>query len=400
MLCYKLSIAQLEITGTLSSIKFHNIQVIMKNKTRTALLLSGLVTSALVQAATPSKTQIDSVFAEIKTQNPGCSVGVIKNGKLIHQAGYGLANMELNVPLDGTHVHRIASVSKQFTGFAVLLLADEGKIDLNQDIRTYLPELRDYKVPVSINAMLGHYSGMGDYDFVNTELDKDTLKLKSTMAGDFRLGNEDYLTIQEFYDYVKTVPLRNQPNERFSYSNYAYFLLSMLVERVSGESLREYSDKRIFKPLGMKNTFFSDEPTEIVKNRADGYSKDKEGNYFTNMTNLFWVGDGGLHTTIEDMAKWDAYFYNPILGKEPKQLLSQFMRPNNPDITAEGKYYANGQFITEKDGLKIIHHSGGWLGTITNYERIPEKQYSSIVFCNDTSLDIAKLVKELRKQVL
>nr|WP_277750320.1 hypothetical protein [Pseudoalteromonas phenolica] len=118
------------------------------------------------------------------------------------------------------------------------------------------------------------------------------------------------------------------------------------------------------------------------------------------MTNLFWVGDGGLHTNIEDMAKWDAYFYNPTLGKKPKELLLQFMRPNNAEITMESQKYANGQFIGEKGGFTIVHHSGGWLGTITNYERIPEKKYASIVFCNDTSIDIAKVVKGLRKLVL
>ncbi|TMP79666.1 penicillin-binding protein [Pseudoalteromonas phenolica] len=365
-----------------------------------ALAVSGLIASTSAQATPLNKTEIDNVFSEIKSTSPGCSVGVIKDGKLIHKAGYGLANMELNVPLDGSHVHRIASVSKQFTGMAVILLADEGKIDLNADIRKYLPELRDYKESVTINAMLGHFSGMGDYDFVDAELDKDALKLKSTMGGEFRLGKEDYLTIEEFYDYVKTVPLRNKPNEDFRYSNYAYFLLSMLVERVSGESLRDYSETRIFKPLGMSNTFFSDEPTEIVRNRADGYSKNNEGEYFTNMTNLFWVGDGGLHTTVEDMAKWDAYFYNPTLGKEPKKLLAQFMQPNNAEITIEGRKYANGQFIGETSGIEIVYHSGGWLGTVTNYERIPEKNYASIVFCNDTSVDIAELVGGLRKLVL
>jgi CubicO group peptidase (beta-lactamase class C family) len=368
------------------------------------LAVSGLLISSLANANAnsdiPTKTQIDNVFAEIKPTSPGCSVGVIHDGKLIHKAGYGLANMELNVPLDGSHVHRIASVSKQFTAMAVLLLADEGKIDLNADIRNYLPELRDYKAPVTINAMLGHFSGMGDYDFVDAELDKDALKLKSTMGGEFRLGNEDYLTIQEFYDYVKTMPLRNKPNQEFRYSNYAYFLLSMLVERVSGKSLREYSERRIFKPLGMSNTFFSDEPTEIVKNRASGYSKNEDGNYITSMTNLFWVGDGGLHTNVEDMVKWDAYFYNPTLGKNPKALLAQFMHPNSAEITIEGRKYANGQFIGEKDGVEVVYHSGGWLGTLTNYERMPEKKYASIVFCNDTSVDISEFVANLRKLVL
>jgi CubicO group peptidase (beta-lactamase class C family) len=343
--------------------------------------------------------QIDPIFNDIKATTPGCNVGVIQNGKWVHKAGYGLANMELNVPLDGNQVHRIASVSKQFTAMAVQLLADEGKIDLNHDIHRYLPELRDYGHTVTINAMLGHVAGMGDYDFVDELKDDKAVQLKSTMGGKFRLGNEDYLTINEFYDYVKTVPLRHPPEQKWAYSNYAYFLLSILVERVSGQSLRDYAAQHIFEPLNMKHTFFSDKPTEIVKNRASGYSKDEKGEYVTSMTNLFWVGDGGVHTNLEDMLKWDNYFYKPTLGKNPAALLARFISPNH-GVQHEKFDYANGQMIAKKDDLTVFAHSGGWLGTVTYYERIPQKQLSTVVFCNDESLDAPAYGKAIRKKLL
>lgn len=353
-----------------------------------ALLLTTNFFSLTLQAA-PSdfSAQIENIFRDIDSaKQPGCSVGVIEKGQLIHNAGYGLANMELDVPLDGSHVHRVGSVSKQFTAMAVLLLAEEGKVDLNEDIRTYLPELMDYGVKITVNAMLGHFSGMADYDFISGgsrgEVEKG-LNLKSVAGGPFRLGNEDYLTIEEFYDLVKTVPLRQQPNQNWDYSNLAYFLLSMLVEEVSGESLRDYAHKRIFTPLGMDNTFFSDQPTEIVKNRASGYKSDEKGGYVTDMTNLFWVGDGGLHTSVDDMLLWDQNFYTPKVGKEPKKLLALFNKPNS-DFDARGGKYANGQMITDNSGRASYAHGGGWLGVLTYYERFPEEEFSTVIFCNTT----------------
>ena len=267
---------------------------------------SGLTLIALLlpslAGADDFNDSVDVIFAQIDADtDPGCNVGVIARSELIHRSGYGLANLELDVPLDGTQVHRIGSVSKQFTAFAVLLLAEEGKVDLAEDIRMYLPELRSYGYPVSINAVLGHVAGMADYDYVSGGEDSPIeggLNLTSVAGGPFRLGNEDYLNIQEFFDVVKQIPLRQAPNESYRYSNLGYFLLSMLVEEVSGESLREYAARQIFEPLGMSNTFFSDDPVEIVKNRASGY-RPEAGGYVTDMTNLFWVGDGGLHTNVD-----------------------------------------------------------------------------------------------------
>ena len=343
--------------------------------------------------------KIDELFGAIDKENaPGCNVGVVKDSKFIHKAGYGLANMEVDVSLNGDNVHRIASVSKQFTAMSVLLLAEEGKIDLEEDIRKYLPELRKYGSKVSINSMLGHISGMADYDYIVSytgEEIKDGLNLRNVSGDYFRLGNEDYLSISEFYDLVKKVPLRNEPNIKWQYSNLAYFLLSMLVEKVSGESLREYSERKIFKPLGMNNTFFSDDPTEVVKNRASGYKKKQAGGYEIDMTNLFWVGDGGLHTTLADLLKWDGNFYTPTVGKEPEKLMKLFNKPNSNFEVYAGARYANGQVIGELGGRKAFMHQGVWLGVNTFYARIPEEKFSTMVLCNDASQDTGAYVRKI-----
>lgn len=342
--------------------------------------------------------KIDALFSSaIAADVPGCSVGVIDNGELVLQRGYGLSNLEYSLPLTGNNVHRIASVSKQFTAMAVLLLAEEGRIDLQEDIRRYLPELTQYGAKVSVNAMLGHFSGMADYDYIS-DPDNNTpegLNIKSAAGGPFRLGNEDYLTIDEFYEVVKRAPLRFPPNQRWEYSNLAYFLLSMLVEAVSGESLRNYADRKIFKPLGMSATFFSDLPTEIVRDRAAGYRKNEQGQFVTDMTNLFWVGDGGLHTTVADMFKWDQHFYEPVLGRNPKQLLKRFNTPNSDELKPKAGYYANGQLLSTVKDRVSFSHSGGWLGVNTFYQRFPKQRFSTVIFCNNVGIDVHELANKM-----
>lgn len=354
----------------------------------TGILLLTLIPT--VSIASDFNKKVDALFNTIdKDKMPGCNVGVVQNGEFIHKAGYGLANLEVGVSLNGDNVHRIASVSKQFTAMSVLILADEGKIDLQHDIRKYLPELKNYGHKVSINSMLGHTSGMADYDYISNYTDTDVkggVNLRNTMGTPFRLGNEDYLSITEFYDVVKQVSLRNEPNTKWQYSNLAYFLLSMLVEEVSGESLRDYANKRIFQPLEMNSTFYSDDPTEIVKNRASGYKQNRKGGYQIDMTNLFWVGDGGLLTSLEDLLKWDQHFYRPSLGRNPQKLLELLNKPNS-NLNAYGGLYANGQIVMNIGERQAYMHSGVWLGVRTHYTRIPKENFSVIILCNDSSLD-------------
>ncbi|WP_105265269.1 serine hydrolase domain-containing protein [Pseudoalteromonas sp. T1lg76] len=367
--------------------------------------LAILLAFNLNTASASLSSEIDSIMdAAIDKDAPGCNLGISHQGQFIHKRGYGLANLELDVPLDGNQVHRMASVSKQFTAMAVLLLVQQGKIDLDQDIRTYLPALREYQSKVSIRQMLGHTAGMGDYDLIapsyEGEVSDKAIELRSAAGGQFRLGNEDYLTIDEFYNVVKTVPLAQEPGKEFKYSNLAYFLLSMLVEKVSGKSLRQFSSEQMFTPLGMKHTFFSDNPVEVVKNRASGYKKEPDGTYVTDMTNLFWVGDGGLHTTLDDLLIWNNQFTTPSLGQDPEQLIAMMNTPNANIGPSAASSYANGQFISEFKGYREFAHSGGWLGTTTYFARYPQLKLSFALMCNDVSNDnVFSAYKAIRDKV-
>lgn len=353
------------------------------------LTLSACAPDTQEVATSQFSENIDKIFSEIdRTNAPGCAVGVIHQGAFIHKAGYGMANLEHDIPLTENSVFRIASVSKQFTAMSVLLLAEEDLIDLDEDIRTYLPDLVDYGHKVTIKAMIGHYGGMGDYNLIAGSYEGEKrvsdMNLKSVADGPYRLGKEDYLSNDEFYDVVKKVPLILEPDTKLEYSNFAYYLLSVLIERQSGQSLRGYAEEKIFEPLGMENTLFYDNGFEILKNRATGYVADDSGEYEIDMTNLFTVGDGGLHTSINDFIKWDQNFFAPKIGKNPEALVEKLNTPTS-ELKFGETLYANGQNLTTMLNRQVFAHSGGWLGSSTYYIRFPDDNFSIVTLCNDTN---------------
>ena len=197
----------------------------------------------------------------ISPDEPGCSIGIIQNKEFIFKKSYGLANIEHQIPLSSQSVFRMASVSKQFTAFAVLLLADDGAIALTDDIRQHLPELKEYGKKISINSILGHFSGLGDFeDLLN--------KLRDSSLSGFFIGSEQFVSNAEYYSVIKDFPLVHEPDTTMEYSNHGYIILAKLVEQISGLTIREFTNKRIFAPLGMNHTFFSDSAEEIIPNRA------------------------------------------------------------------------------------------------------------------------------------
>ena len=381
----------------------------MKNFTQLVFVLLLFTLNIHAFADSPKIISLDSKLKSLIPANePGCSVGVFENGNALIKKGYGLANAELNVAMSNNNVHRMASVSKQFVAMAVRLLADQGKIELKNNISNYVVDLPDYGAKVSINSIIGHTAGMGDYDLISTygypedfQAEEGALNLKAVSGHPFRVGNEDYLSVSEFHKVVKTLPLVLKPDTEWRYSNMGYIMLAILVEEVSGLTLREYTDKYIFKPLDMNNTFFADNAVELIKNRAYGYVKDEDGNYINNMTNLFVVGDGGLHINISDMQKWDAHFYSPKLGKNPSAFMKDFMLPNtslpvNPESGAD-TFYANGQFISNNENGLLVSHSGGWLGARIMYRRYPENQFMNLIMCSNTSIDDSEIADVIDK---
>ena len=332
---------------------------------------------------------IDALFLEKSIDNttPGCAVGVIEGGTWALRKSYGMANLEYDLPITSKSIFRTGSLSKQFTATAIALLAEEGKINLDVDIHTYLPDLMEYGHKVTIRQMIHHVSGIPDYEDGLPEL-------KTANGKDLRLDNRDYLTITEFYDRVKTVPLFTPPETEFAYSNTAYFLLSQIVKVVSGQSLRAYAETNIFAKLGMDESFFNDEVNDVVKQRADGYTRNEDGSYSIFMTNLSWVGDGGVYTNLDDFLKWDQNFYHNRLGNKGTDFVRQMEQPYS--LSGE---YAWGQDVNTHRGLKQISHSGSWVGFTSYYVRYPERQTSIVTFCNSNVIN-ASVGEQVRDLVL
>ena len=345
---------------------------------------------------------IDSLF-DNREGRPGCAVGVINNGEYIHKRGYGLANLEHNISIDENSIFRIGSISKQFTAMAIAILEEKGLLAFDDEMQKHIPDLIDYGEEVTINQMIHHFSGLGDYE----DMDYPG-RFKNAVDEEFRWGNEDYLTNKEFYALIKTLPLFRKPERKFWYSNAGYALLTLVAQNVSGLSLRELAERDIFKPLAMNDTFFNDDVNLIIKNRADAYSpiKGKPGQYKINMTNLSWVGDGGVHTSLNDFIKWDQNFYDNKLGAADESLINTMeetytetkVRKRNQKMSREQenqKTYAFAQNLAYYNGYKRWSHSGSWVGYLAHYTRFPELSFSTAVFCNTNEIDATMIADNI-----
>ena len=345
---------------------------------------------------------IDSLF-DNREGRPGCAVGVINNGEYIHKRGYGLANLEHNISIDENSIFRIGSISKQFTAMAIAILEEKGLLAFDDEMQKHIPDLIDYGEEVTINQMIHHFSGLGDYE----DMDYPG-RFRNAVDEEFRWGNEDYLTNEEFYALIKTLPLIRKPERKFWYSNTGYALLTLVAQNVSGLSLRELAERDIFKPLAMNDSFFNDDVNLIIKNRADAYSpiKGKPGQYKINMTNLSWVGDGGVYTSLNDFIKWDQNFYDNKLGAADESLINTMeetytetkVRKRNQKMSREQenqKTYAFAQNLAYYNGYKRWSHSGSWVGYLAHYTRFPELSFSTAVFCNTNEIDATIIADDI-----
>jgi len=345
---------------------------------------------------------IDSLFNN-REGRPGCAVGVINNGEYIHKRGYGLANLEHNISIDENSIFRIGSISKQFTAMAIAILEEQGLLAFDDEMQKHIPDLIDYGEKVTINQMIHHFSGLGDYEYMDYPG-----RFRNAVDEEFRWGNEDYLTNEEFYALIKTLPLIRKPERKFWYSNTGYALLTLVAQNVSGLSLRELAERDIFKPLAMNDSFFNDDVNLIIKNRADAYSpiKGKPGQYKINMTNLSWVGDGGVYTSLNDFIKWDQNFYDNKLGAADESLINTMeetytetkVRKRNQKMSREQenqKTYAFAQNLAYYNGYKRWSHSGSWVGYLAHYTRFPELSFSTAVFCNTNEIDATIIADDI-----
>ncbi len=315
------------------------------------------------------EAMVDMLFHSFNNAStPGCAVSVIEAGDILYKNGYGMANLEYGVEISTETIFHVASVSKQFTALAVQLLVNEGKVSWDDDIRTYIPEVPEFSHTVSLRHLVHHVSGIRD-------------QWSLLMQAGWR-WESDVVTQNDVLDITsRQKNLNFEPGSRYLYSNTGYTLLAVVVERVSGQSLREFTSEQIFEPLGMNNTHFQDDHRRIVKNRAWAYESDRDGEFgLRNSIPVFdVVGASSLFTTVEDMAAWDRNMYNGEVGGTEgiEQLHTQFVLSNG-DTTD----YAHGLIKNEFGGLPMVSHGGADAGYRSQYLRFPEQQLSIAVFCN------------------
>jgi CubicO group peptidase (beta-lactamase class C family) len=323
--------------------------------------------------------RVDAVFAEWdRPDSPGVAVGVIRDGELIHARGYGMANLEHDVALSPSSVLRIGSTSKQFSALCMLLLEDDGRISLNDEIHQYFPEFQDYGAPVTIRHLIHHTSGIRDY-----------LTLMSLVG---KRGDDFYTDDDVVEMLARQSELNFAPGDQHLYSNSGYFLLSQIVLRVTGRTMREYGQEKIFGPLGMADTHFHDDHTMVVPNRAAGYSSRPEGGFRINMTTLDMVGDGGIFTTVGDLLLWDRNFYANKLGGEDlvdRQLTTGVLN-DGTQLT-----YANGLTVSRYRGLKVVRHGGSFVGFRAEMIRFPDQKFSVICLANLSSISPSRLANQV-----
>jgi CubicO group peptidase (beta-lactamase class C family) len=342
------------------------------------VLFLGLIFPAFADQMTD---RVDKLFAQWdKKDTPGCALAIVKDGKIIYKRGYGMADLERDVPITPGSVFDIASTSKQFVAMSIALLAEEGKLSLDDDIRKYIPEMPDYGNKITLRHLVHHTSGIRDY-----------CELMYLAAMPFE---NDYPEAQIIELIARQKALNFIPGDKHLYSNSGYFLLGEIVKRVSGKSLNEFTKEKIFEPLGMKITHFYDDFTRVVKNRAIGYFPKEKGGYGIAVYLFDLVGDGGLLTSVEDLFLWDQNFYHNKLGKQGQKLIEQILTPGTLN---DGKKldYAFALGIGEYKGLKMISHGGSWAGYRSQLLRFPGQQFSVICLSNLAGFNPTGMAKKV-----
>jgi CubicO group peptidase (beta-lactamase class C family) len=336
-------------------------------------------TFAVVFAAAPVGAQttltdsvsrwVDSIFAPYTGPNvPGCAVGVVQKGTLALAKGYGMADLEHAAPITPHTRFYIASISKQFTAMSIILLAQDGRLSLDDSIQQWVPEVPSFGSKITLRHLLQHTSGLRDYF---------TLLALSGWPTDGQLSEQQFLSLV-----ARQKNLNFRPGDEFLYSNTGYALLAIVVKRVSGHTLREYAAEHIFKPLGMTNTLFRDDHTMLIPQRAGGYQL-VGSTLHVSPPQFDVVGDGGVYSTVEDLAKWDANFRSGKVGG--KQAISLLQTPGKLN-DGQPIPYALAISVGEFHGLTTLSHSGSYGGYRSSFLRVPDRNVSVITLCNTSEV--------------
>ena len=333
----------------------------------------------------PEEARTDSVFRAFdRSDGPGCSVGVFRNGAIRYARGYGMANLELGVANSPHTVFDVGSVSKQFTAMSILLLQKDGKLNIDESVRKYIPELPAYADRITLRELLSHTSGIRDH------------------FGLLEIAGRDFDGTADTVDYLRYITRSAAPNfepgTRYLYSNSGFVLLAQIVYRVSGMPLSRFAQERIFTPLGMRDTRFQDDHTLIIPNRATAYMP--RGDHWAIRMSEFddMAGAGGLHTTVEDFQTWMRNYDSVYVGSReivaamttPTKLKNDSLAGAPPE-----SWYGLGIGVGTYRGLPVDSHTGVWGGYRAAFLRFPENDFAVATFCNFTTAGPDTLAKRV-----
>ena len=340
----------------------------MFRTTALALTLGATVAlgTASMRAQASQSALVDEIFKEFSTPgSPGCTAGAYQGARVVHRGAYGMANLDHDVRLSPSSVFHVASVSKQFTAAAILLLAADGKLSLDDEVRKFIPELPDFGQRITIRQLAHHTSGIRDQ--------WDLLGLAGWRYSRDLITDDDVLQLL-----TRQKELNFPAGDRHLYSNSGYTLLAVVVSRASGKTFREFTTERIFKPLGMASTFFRNNFNEVVKNQAYGYARSGP-DFRLSVTNFDTAGATSLMTTIDDLAKWHANFDTPVVGGQPMlaALLTRGVLNDKRPID-----YAFGISHGTYRGVPTVSHGGADAGYRSAYVRFPAQKFGVAVLCN------------------
>lgn len=316
--------------------------------------------------------RIDSFLQKYQGDRPGYALGLVDQGELIYSKGFGMANLEYGIPISDTTAFYIGSMAKQFTCAALLILESEGKLDFTQSIAHYLPDFPSYERNITVSQLIHHTSGI-----------RETNSLQLFQGIDSKF--EEVFSNEELYELIKSQRgLNFKPGTEFRYSSGGYIILTKIIEKLSGESLRSFLEKHVFGPLGMRNTLVCNDHNEIVPNRATSYWPIGDNKYERRVQVFDAYGDGGIITTVRDLAKWDQAFYNDILGVKDfaKKMYQKGRLENGKEID-----YALALNVWKYKGQSIVQHNGGMLGFRVDLLRIPDSKTSIILLGNSAFLN-------------
>src|SRR5688572_20528883 len=330
-----------------------------------AFVAAGSAAQAQAMPRQDTLARVDSIFSRFTTTTPGCAVGVSRHGRTVLAKASGMANLEYDVPLTTESIIEAGSVAKQFTAAAILLLAQQGKLSIDDPVRKHIPELPDYGAPLTIRHMINHTSGLRDWGVVAA--------VEGWPRGS-RVHTHDHVL-----DIVtRQRSLNFRPGSEYLYSNTGYNLLAIIVQRVSGRSFADFTRTEIFEPLGMTRTSWRDDYTRIVKGRATAYSPTR-GGFRLNMPFENVHGNGGLLTTVEDLLRWSTNFDRGQVGGPA--LLREQVRPGRLTSGREIEYAA-GLSVSRYRGVAEVSHSGATAGYRAFLSRYPEHGLAIAVLCN------------------